>query len=1064
MKKLQQYKVSYVRNGEKVKDISLGQNVILEALSIYNNIRYKNGEYIEDIIKVIFKDGEQLENLKNGITYNEEKYIPLLTSPSMQKHEEKIGKKTYKMEYLFIKESKAEFRDILENILSLGKSKEWEGKSMSIVKDVTARLGLATSGTNKINYTPKFIVLQDREYTYKQDNYVAFTNGLDKVEPITPETHPEAYKHTMFDGSGLMSPKMAEIIQEQLGLNYNVDFAIVRGYNGLAIKGLCLKFDFMQYIADNYKGDIEGHFEKREDGYYVRDFWGDMQCINNLDLILTESQCKWAKNFSSMKEYLIARESFDNKYKTITNSLYITKTNKDPKKLKTHALTNYQLLNNLAITYKELIELAQPTIDYYKKLIDFDLDSIRLFLGDIAKDIIIDDDGIVNNSELSASFKAHRMLQTIGDSALKIKPVRTTIINMIKKKIRLLKGGKFYIEGGYKIIAPCPVTFCNMLMSGHRGDNGLAEKEFYIPTWASEKVTISRNPVACYQEIQKTILTDKLDKWCKDYTSEIIFFNQKDNTHMLMSGADEDGDGCLVSKSNILYNAVITPEKIFVNLSDGIENPKHIYSRKQRWENEVLCSGNLIGKIANSTVIINSIAQTNYYYKNDHKYSYFKLRDIWGENKLGKEKWEELNEIWSKHDRKAKKEEWIKLQKEFREIKKEFNKALEKSLKKGTLVEQVSFDLNKQKELITEGFFDKSIASYQCIQLSMQAIDAPKTLRFPGEEDLSYIEKWENIDKPYFMKFNKDDIYKVMNYNSSLDKFAKYVGKELKYDIDKINDDFTEEEIEGSKEDFSTDTVISKKSSIKSNKTLLFEEIDKAVDMTGLGKLNGRLMELISNYNKKSSNGKSGKDNKLQWNYCNPFFIRNFLNISEDFTDLECLDLFKLYSIKEYREAIKNIEYNDILRMLKIDKSIIKVNFLFDIAWDTIDKVLTENYKTKAYAYIEDPNGEIDWMFKKYSKIDTRFKDNNLIDKDRIAAEKRLGGLNKIGFKKTEEGIENYINVYTRLIFTREGFKLNEKLLGGFYEIPDLEDGQEVEVVEEPKIRQKSVHIVYKLI
>ena len=102
-------------------------------------------------------------------------------------------------------------------------------------------------------------------------------------------------------------------------------------------------------------------------------------------------------------------------------------------------------------------------------------------------------------------------------------------------------------------------------------------------------------------------------------------------------------------------------------------------------------------------------------------------------------------------------------------------------------------------------------------------------------------------------------------------------------------------------------------------------------------------------------------------------------------------------------------------------------------------------------------------MFKKYSKIDTRFKDNNLIDKDRIAAEKRLGGLNKIGFKKTEEGIENYINVYTRLIFTREGFKLNEKLLGGFYEIPDLEDGQEVEVVEY-KLNKKSVHIVYKLI
>ena len=179
--------------------------------------------------------------------------------------------------YLFIKESKAQFRDVLENVLSLGKAKEWEGKEMPIVKDISARLGLATSGTHKINYTPKFIVIPDREFEYITDNYIAFTdNNLDKVEPISYKTHPKAYKHTMFDGSGLMSPHMVEVIQEQLGLDYNVDFAIVRGYNGLAIKGLCLRFDFMKYIEEYYEKDIKDYFEKREDVYYVRDVWGHM--------------------------------------------------------------------------------------------------------------------------------------------------------------------------------------------------------------------------------------------------------------------------------------------------------------------------------------------------------------------------------------------------------------------------------------------------------------------------------------------------------------------------------------------------------------------------------------------------------------------------------------------------------------------------------------------------------------------------------------------------------------------------------------------------------------------
>ncbi|MDM0470672.1 hypothetical protein QTH28_00110 [Clostridium perfringens] len=1059
MKKLQQYKISYVRNGEKVKEISLSQNVILEALSIYNNIRYKNGEYIEDIIKVIFKDGEQLENLKNGITYNEEKYIPLLTSPSMQKHEEKIGKKTYKMEYLFIKESKAEFRDILENILSLGKSKEWEDKNMAIVKDVTARLGLATSGTHKINYTPKFIVLPDREYTYKQDNYVAFTNGLDKVEPITPETHPEAFKHTMFDGSGLMSPKMAEIIQEQLGLNYNVDFAIVRGYNGLAIKGLCLKFDFMQYIADNYKEDIEGYFENREDGYYVRDFWGDMQCINNVDMILTESQCKWAKNFSSMKEYLTARANFDNKYKTITNSLYITKTNKDPKKLKTHTTTDYQLLNNLVLNKTDLIELSKETVDYYKKIIDYDYDAVRLFLGDIATDIEVTENGEVeNHSELSASSKIHSLIQLMDKKALSFKEVRRFIQNNIIKKICQVAGGIFFLEGGYKIIAPCPITFCNVLLTGHRGDNGLAEKDFYIAGWEGNKVTISRNPVACYQEIQKTILTDKLDKYCKDYTPEIIFFNQKDNTHMLMSGADEDGDGCKCFKNNILYNAVITPEKIFVNLSDGAKAPKHIYSRAKRWENEVLCSGNLIGKIANSTVIINSEAQASYYYyKKDliarreakangeefnlKKWTYRELFDKYGVAIVGsEEKWEMYN------TKDYSDEEWENKRQEFMDKqRKDFNKLLAKQLENKILIFE---DTQKRhKKLIEKRFIENNIDSFRAIQLSMMAIDSPKTLRMPGKEDLELLECFAKAKKPYFLCMLKKDLRKkkTTNYRTCLDLHAKYIAKEL------LSVNLSEEHI--NKVELKDGSNV-KKLAAKSNDSLVKKYIKPYIDGKEV-EANEDLYNLI----RLALDKQPGQNNHNMFNL--DWIRENWCLEENEYTDQECYDLAKIYFIEQYQKLSKDLDLKTIVATLLKAKA--NSRFVLNVAWDDFERVLKELYKDTPYAYIEDPNGEIDWMFKKYSKIDTRFKDNNLIDKDRIVAEKRLGGLNKIGFKKTEEGFENSIETYTRLIFNEDGFKLGENKLGGFYEIPDLEDEQEVEVVEY-KLNKKSVHIVYKLI
>lgn len=1071
--KLKQYKIDYVRNEEKVKEITLSQNVIIEALSIYLNKKFNGGDHISDIIKVLFKDGEQLDNLQNEITYNETKYVPLLTSPSMQKHEETMGvgrnKTTYKMEYLFIKEDIKEFRDTLEDILSLGKSKEWEIKGeFAIVKDVSARLGLATSGTHKINYTPKFIVISDREYEYKQDNYIAFVDNDLYKEPqlITPESHQEAYKHTMFDGSGIMSPRMSEIIQEQLGLNYNVDFAIVRGYNGLAIKGLCLKFDFIKYIEENYKEDIKGYFEKREDGYYVRDFWGDMQCINNVDLILTESQCKWAKNWTSMDEYLETRKKFDKKYKTIINSLYITKVNKDPNKLKTHTTTDYQLLNNLVLNKDDLINLSKPTFDYYKKIVDWDYDIIRLFLGDLATDIEIDEEGneIINHTELSASSKIHSMLQIMDKKALNLNEVKRFVERNITKKICQLAGGTFYLEGGYKLIAPCPVTFCNILITNNRGSNGLQANEFYIPRWNNEKVVMSRNPIACYQEIQKTILTGKLDKWCKDYTSEIIFYNQFDDTHMKMSGSDEDGDGNKVFKNDILYNAVIEPKEIFVNLSDDIEPPKHKYTLNQRWENEVVCSGNLIGKIANSTVIINSEAQASYYYyKKDliarkeakekgeefylEKWTYKELFDKYGIAIVGsEEKWKIYNtKNYEDEELEDKRQEFLE------QLRVSWNKTLEKQLKDKYLIFE---DTQKShKKLIEKRFIKNNIDSFRAIQLSMKAIDAPKTLRFPTKEELKLLDDFSKSKKPYFLCMLKKDLRKkqTTNYYTCLDLHAKYIAKELL----SINLD---REQNSSKYTIGKSGKIYKQLSKSHDSSKIKAELNK-IDTVNVEK-NKELYDLIRlALDKSQGNNKCNIDN-LEW-------IRYKLTLEEnEWSNKECYDLAKIYFIEQYQKLTKNLTLEEIVKTFLEAK--VNSNFLINIAWDDFEKVLKKNYNSETYSYRENPNGTIDWMFKKYSKIDTKLKENNLIDKDRLAAEKRLGGIYKIGFRKTEEEYENDIEVYTRLKFTKEGFILGDNnKLGEFFndkEIPDLEYGQEVKVIEPPKFNEKSVHIVYKLL
>ncbi|MDQ0149232.1 hypothetical protein ACFO6R_06440 [Eubacterium multiforme] len=1045
MKKQKQYKIDYVRDREILKEIALSQNVIIEALEIYLNKEFKDGEHIGELIKVILKKGEELETLKEGITYNYIDYLPLLTSPNMQKAEENENE-GYKLEYIFIKKEFEGFKDKLEDILSLGKSKEWENKDeFAIVKDVTARLGLATSGTYKINHNFSFIVLPEESYTYLTNNYIAFKNkDYSETVDITPDSDPKAYEHTIFDGFGLMSNNMANIIQKQLKKDHRVDFAIIRGYNGLAIKGLCLRFDWNKYFKENYIEDTD-FIKKSKNGFDIKDYKGNWK-DTNVDFILTESQVKWLKNWTNLDEWQNSKDNFDDKYKTIINNLYITKTNKNPKKLKTHTLANYQLLNNIAITPQEIEELSNPTETYYKKILDYDIDSIRLFMGDMANDITIKKDEEMISEGLNASTKVQFLLQTLGTKALKMKNIREIIQNMITKKISQAAGGKFYIEGGYKLAACCPISFCNWIMTRDTCDNGLQEREYYIPKWNKEKVVMSRNPIACFQEIQRTEIVDKenINKWLEDYTSELIFYNQKDDTAMKMSGMDFDGDGNLITKNKLIYNSVVIPDKVFVNLSDGKEDsPKHKYTKEQRWENEVASSGNLIGKIANCTSIINSYSQSSYYYKKEDKengklveYSWKDLLVEDGIRRFGKETWEYLNS--NKEDEYADARD--NTLDEHRIL---YNKKLKKLLENGEIEFQKDWDKEKQRKLIKERFFDMSVDSYCAVELSMMAIDAPKTLKFPTKE-LKYLKEYNKMKKPSFMCYlGKCKKKRTSNYRTSLDINGKRIAGTL------LKKNLT---LKNGKDNYKSE--LDKKCNTSTKKNILHEELKNHSKKSGM--LNKELQSLYSEFSGKYLKSKTPNHSNIEW-------IRAKFNLDEDeYTNKEAFSISNLYFINEYREITKNLELNDIVYNLLSAE--VSVTFMLDIAWNTIETCIRKNYKDLAKNYIEDKNGDIDWLFKKYRKIKSNIEDNKLINKDIIGYEKRLGNKTiKLSFKRLGEDI--VVNEGDILTVNGEYLinKNNEKLELYKDKKGLIEDYKKIEILDY-KVNKKSIQIEVKII
>lgn len=960
--------IDYVKNGMLIKDVALANNFVFRAYEIYRGVPFIKNEHLQNIIKVILTEGEELEQLTNGIEYNGKKYISLITSPSMQKKEESADceddENTYKTEYLFIIEEEKDFVHILEKILSGNKIDQFEKekKEMCLVKDIVARLGLATSGTTRINYNPKIVIVDEGKYTYK-NNYTILEKGQFK------EVDNYELEHILNDGGGLMSNWMADIIAKEMDLDYRVDFAAIRQYKALATKGLVLRFDFATYMKEHYKNNTDNFI--CENGIYkIRDMFDEWHNIDDVDLILNESMVKWIKNWESINE--IEQEYSKEEYKpylNILNILYVTKTNHNPNELKTHTKVNYQVLQNVCCTEEDLKKMAKDTIDYYSKLVHLDeknIDSIRIAFGDIAKE----------SGETTITNKMDFLFKKMHSKALKLRYVEKNIAETVTKKIKQLAGGKMYLKGGYKLGALDPVTYCNWLMTRDRGDNGLKEQEFYVASETGNRV-FYRNPIALYQEIKQITITDKLDNWLSDYTPELIFFNAFDDTLSQASGADLDGDGFGIIENDTLYNCVIKELHPFINIADG-KSVAHEFTREQLYKDIIASSGNIIGSIAisNSKLCSQVTRLDNIVIRNNNTnfaYTYRQLRDSYFQHKG--------YEI----DEDTKKEQKEKWNKEFAD---EFKKIKENEEMNGQKVEITK--INKfisnydKRDLIKQLFRSHKEDFFYILYASQLAIDMPKTLTPIPEDVIKKLDKYMYIKKPVFMHYlgkcsckgkgsitNCKDIARWADgnkkINNVMDIFCQYVIKEL---------------------------LVEDLKKLKSS-----ENSKKLINLMDYNCEDGQISEELKSIyadHKEKRNYYLGEQKKA-----------DDINVKEEFTMiLNRLDVDTLDKIERL-----NISNEDIVATLKDIKSV-TVRFILTFLWNTLKTKVEERNLCDLVTYREDKNGDIDCLFKKYSKIENP---ELIMEVDEILKTKKdlLKKLNK-------NGLEIRIGGYEGIVITDE--------------------------------------------
>lgn len=777
--------------------ITLGRNFMLDIFEIYmsNELAFdydlkdsnKDG-VVEEIIKVHLPDNadEALNVLKNGIEFDNNKFVYLTTSAGLMKKAD-MELRT-ESEAFFIDSTYKEFKDVFEDVISLGNIEKKKGTELCINKDIVARISLALSSGEKVHLPEiKRIILPEMTYKFV-NNYLQFPSkivknekgkntevlDLDKIKAayesgdknsvLEPYTDP--VEHIAMDGSGFISPELINKIKKQLNDKHkaNIDYPLswigIREL-GLQSKGLLVKFDWKKYLREVH--------ELKE--LWIADRWGKKHNLFDVDLIMNESQTKWCKWFDSYEEYEKSINDFANKdsrYKELFESFYIIKYSKE--KADGVCESNYQVIGNLALTADELNEIAKESEEIYKKAIEGDLAIRRILMGDIARE---------NQTELSASTKAHRLLQQ-DEKFNKTKMIKDVVDNLINKKVHMLAGASIYLNNSnYKTAMKDPISYIDSLIKpkyddeghliGQISENGLKEHTNYVPGEIGKRV-LARCPLNSPGENIKTELVQNslLDKYFGNLSNDIIFYAFDDNM-MKQSGMDEDLDITLCIDNDIIYNSVI--EDVidgtiwhFRNQLDGGSN-KEIYTDENLYQAIVEGRGNKIGELSN----VGSICS----------------------NRMHKQlpEWRCENVLMSEFDIRE------NLYNKYKDMdgidKADINNFIERDYKLGTSkCKKEPYDIEDHRQNVLNNFQKEKVNLYFLLYAQMKAIDSPKT-GLKIDEELKFIDKYiknKGELKPRFIyhaKYKKLDktveYRKTQDSNTLLNNFARRINDQYGY-------------------------------------------------------------------------------------------------------------------------------------------------------------------------------------------------------------------------------------------------------------------------------------------
>ena len=386
-----------------------------------------------------------------------------------------------------------------------------EKTSQFVLAKYSAYFALAFSSILWVR-TPRVCVIKDFYRTLEQepvDFILHDENGKGYLEERKMDL-----ELNCADGQGLIDPYFAQLWSEDMHLQYIPSSFVARS---CFIKGNLVAFDFKDYA---HKHNI----------FTIRDKWGKEYNIDEIDVLLSESQFKTHKYYNSWEEYC----NYANRAKIHWGVARYNKKEDDE-----FVLANYQYIQALSLTQDDIKELIQPTIKWINQICSGDLIYTLLYAFG-TKNSEVEYDSVYGSAQTAAMKALIKNQNFLKDSYIQRK-----VYKNITESINHAKIGKIWIRGNYQFMIADPVAQCQSAL-GLEPVGLVKRNEVYSNFWNKRKpqgcvIDCARSPLIDLHEHNPMTLinTEEMEYWYRYITSGIIY-NTYDTSCYRHSDSDYD--------------------------------------------------------------------------------------------------------------------------------------------------------------------------------------------------------------------------------------------------------------------------------------------------------------------------------------------------------------------------------------------------------------------------------------------------------------------------------------------------------------------------------------------